>query len=213
MSSISLASVAGQALTGIGGPMSVPDRLPTPLVQGYEAHGRETGTVTLRVSGSRPLRLRGRLLAEASSWSAGTPAWHEVALYQRESGDMVVALRTCSQPGGSQPDGESDACHARPFASLADAASWLGGFNPTADLPTDLDASDRRLSGVEIALRAAALRQRADRVERQYKAMIGELLFCLEEEGILERNIGERGSGERPIGEAGTAEGASLTSC
>ena len=132
--------------------------------------------VTLRVAGSRPLRLRAHLLAEASSWTSGAPAWHEVALYQRDEGDIVVALRTCTQP-----DGDGDVCHARQFVSLADAARWLAGVNPTADLLTDLDASDRRLSGVEIALRAAALRQRADRIERQYSAMIGELLFRLDE--------------------------------
>jgi hypothetical protein len=38
----------------------------------------------------------------------------------------------------------------------------------------DLDAPDRRLSGVEIALR-----QRADRIESQYKATIGEMLFYI----------------------------------
>ena len=129
----------------------------------------------LRVSGGRPLHLRGHLLAEASSWSPGAPAWHEMALYQCDGGEIVAALRFCTQPAGA-----GDLCQARPFATLADAADWLGGIDATADIAIDLDASDRRLSGVEIALRAAALRQRADRVERQYKAMIGELLFCIE---------------------------------
>lgn len=163
MSSSALASVAGQPVAGL----AESDRL---------SPGRDV--VTLRVAGSRPLRLHAQLIAEASSWTSGAPAWHEVAIYQRDEGDIVVALRTCTQP-----EGEGDVCHARQFVSLADAARWLGGFNPTADLLTDLDASDRRLSGIEIALRAAALRQRADRIERQYNAMIGELLFRIDEAG------------------------------
>jgi hypothetical protein len=55
--------------------------------------------------------------------------------------------------------------------------AWLQAFDPAADLFADLDASDRRISATEIALRAASLRQRADWVEMQYRSMIGELLF------------------------------------
>lgn len=165
MSAIALASVGGQAVSGqaAGGPAAA-DAPP----------GHEGGPVMLRVSGGRPLHLRGRLLAEASSWQPGAPAWHEIALYHCDDGAIAAALRLCAQPGGA-----GDLCRARRFATLADAADWLAGVDATADLASDLDASDRRLSGVEIALRAAALRQRADRVERQYQAMIGELLFCI----------------------------------
>lgn len=67
--------------------------------------------------------------------------------------------------------------HAHLFESLELALAWLQAFDPAADLFADLDASDRRLNATEIALRAAALRQRADWVELQYRSMIGELLF------------------------------------
>jgi len=67
--------------------------------------------------------------------------------------------------------------HAHLFESLEKALGWLQTFDPTVDLFADLDASDRRISATEIALRAAALRQRADWVEMQYRSMIGELLF------------------------------------
>lgn len=155
MSAVALASIGGH---------TVADTLP----------GQEAQPVMLRVSGGRPLQLRGHLLAEASSWSPGASAWHEIALYQCTGDEIAAALRLCTQP-----DGAGDLCQGRLFAALADAADWLAGFNATADLASDLDASDRRLSGVEIALRAAALRQRADRIERQYRVMIGELLFCI----------------------------------
>lgn len=165
MSAVALASIGGQSVVG-----SLADQDAAPIM--------------LRVSGGRPLHLRGHLLAEASSWSPGAPAWHEIALYQCDGGEIAAALRLCTQPGGA-----GDLCQARSFAVLSDAADWLGGIDATADLATDLDASDRRLSAVEIALRAAALRQRADRVERQYKAMVGELLFCIASSGTAGRPI------------------------
>jgi hypothetical protein len=133
------------------------------------------GVVTLRMSGGKPMRMRAELLAECSSWSAGAPAWQELALYRRDSDDFAVGLRTCRGPAG-----ESDVFHARVFRDLEEALAWLQAFDPTADLGVDIDASDRRISTTDIALRAAALRQRADRVSLQYRAMVGELLYRMD---------------------------------
>jgi hypothetical protein len=131
--------------------------------------------VTLRLSGGKPMRIRAELLAEASSRSAGAPAWHELALYRRDGGDYAIGLKTCRGPAG-----DSDVFHARIFPDLEAALDWLQDFDPTADLGADLDASDRRISTTDIALRAASLRQRADRVGLQYRSMIGELLYRLD---------------------------------
>jgi hypothetical protein len=143
----------------------------------------EDGGVTLRVSGGKPLHLCAELVAEGTSWTAGAPAWHEVALYQRvaggagtaAAGEWAVALRVCRSTTGA-----GDLFHARLFPALDDALAWLQEFDPTAGLAADIDASDRRVSTTDIALRAAALRQRADRVDLQYRAMIGELLYRLD---------------------------------
>jgi hypothetical protein len=130
--------------------------------------------VTLRISGGKPIHLkRPELLAQCSSWTDGAAAWHELVLYRRETGDYAVGATMCRAEGG-------DVFHARLFPELDSALSWLEAFNPTADLGADIDASDRRISTTEIALRAAALRQNADRVEQQYRVMIGELLYRME---------------------------------
>lgn len=134
--------------------------------------------VTLRHSGGKPLQMRGSLIAEASSYSNGCYAWQELLFYQRESGDFAVGLKSCRAHGG-----DSDVFHARVFPDLDSALTWLQNFDPTSDLSIDLDASDRRISTTDIALRAATLRQRADRVALQFRAMIGELLFRLETNG------------------------------
>ncbi|MGK7867648.1 hypothetical protein [Falsiroseomonas sp. E2-1-a20] len=132
----------------------------------------EPTEITLRVSGGKPLRTRGVMVAEASSWAPSIPAWHEVSLYQTVDGDCALAVRMLKKAGS-----EPDIHHAEIFRTLEDALSWLERFDPTADLASDFDASDRRISTVEIALMAAALRQRADAVTRQWRCLIGELLY------------------------------------
>jgi hypothetical protein len=131
--------------------------------------------ITLQVSGGKPVRLRGQVLAEGQSWSPGTVAWHEVTLYRTDAAEIAVAVRTLRKARG-----ETDVHRAELFPTLADALSWLEEFDPTQDLSVDLDASDRALSTIEIALRAAALRGRADEVARQWRALLGELLFRLD---------------------------------
>ena len=132
-------------------------------------------SVTLRISGGKPLHMRAELLAECSSWSSGAPAWHELAIYRRDTGDFAVGVKTCRAPMNG-----SDVFHARIFPDLEAALGWLQSFDPTADLGADIDSSDRRISTTDIALRAATLRQHADRVAQQYRAMVGELLYRMD---------------------------------
>lgn len=136
------------------------------------------GAVTLRVSGGKPLRFAGHLLAEGSSRTQASAAWHELALYARDGGGIAVAIRSRKTAAG-----EGDVCRAQLFPGLEDAIAWIEAFDPTADLTVELDAADRRVSGAEIALRAAALRQQTDEITRRWRAMTGELLFQLDAGG------------------------------
>ena len=131
--------------------------------------------VVLQLTGGKPLRISGELVAECSSWTASASSWHDLQIFVRDTGEFVVALRSCRGDAG-----ESDVFHARAFASRDEAMLWLQEFDPTADMVADLDPSDRRISAPEIALRAAALRQRMDRLQMQYRSMIGELLYRLD---------------------------------
>ncbi len=88
----------------------------------------------------------------------------------------MVGIKTCRQPMG----GAADVFHARVFCDLDGALAWLQAFNPTADLGSDIDVSDKRISTTDIALRAATLRQLTDRVEQQYRGMIGELFYRMD---------------------------------
>ncbi len=126
----------------------------------------------LRVCGAKPLRIHGVILAEAHSWSPAVPAWHEVALFRTEGRECAVALRMRKKAVG-----EADIHHAEIFASLDEALEWLEAFDPTSGLAPGFDASDRRVSTAEIALASAALRQQADAVTRQWRGLLGELLY------------------------------------
>jgi hypothetical protein len=163
---VSLAFGTGFAPSGLGSTFESAVGLPPIMAEATQ--------VTLRVSGGKPLRLFGIPLAESNSWSPGTVAWHEVAIWQREGGEVAVAIRTFRKAPG-----EADVHRAELFPTLADALTWLEEFDPTGDLCVDLDASDRSVSALDMALRAAALRGRAEEVTRQWRALVGEMLFRL----------------------------------
>jgi hypothetical protein len=134
-----------------------------------------TDPVALPVSGGKPLHIQGRRLAEGHSWSHGTPAWHEVALWACNSGEVAVALRTLRKARGSQ-----DIHRAELFPRIADAVAWLEEFDPTQDLAVEFDPSDRSQTTIAVTLRAAALRAQADEVARQWRALLGEFLYRLD---------------------------------
>ncbi len=139
------------------------------------ARGDENATVLLRTASGKPLRLQAELLAEGSSRASDAPLWHEVSLYRTRSGQIALALRCvrASDPAGF-------AHRALVFDDMDAAATWLEQFDPTVDVNADFDVADTRLSSAAMALKAASLRDRTERLERAYRALIGEVLFRLE---------------------------------
>jgi hypothetical protein len=133
--------------------------------------------IVLRNSGGKPLRVQGILIAEGSSRGAQSTAWHEVAIYRVATGGVAVAIRFLGV--------SASACgvhRARLFDSTDAACAWLESFEPAFDLGADFDVSDARASSAAVSLKAAALRDRAERLEREYRALVGEVLFRLETE-------------------------------
>lgn len=137
----------------------------------------EPRPVALRVSGAKPLRFEGRLLVEGHARAPASTIWHEVAVWQLETREIALAIHTLRRD-----DGAADVHRAEMFPDLREALDWLEGFDPLADLPVDFDAADRRISTVEVTLRAAALRGRAEVVMREWRALVGDVLFVLDAE-------------------------------
>lgn len=132
--------------------------------------------VTLR-AGGKPLRFQGEMLAEGSSRREHATAWHEVAVYRCEDGGFAAALRLRGQAGIL-----TDTDRAQRFPDLDTLAGWLEHFDPAGDLKAGFDVADPDMSGAELAVKAASLRDRSDDLRRAYRALIGELLFRLETE-------------------------------
>lgn len=128
----------------------------------------------LRRSGKRPLRLRAHLIAEATGWTTGSAAWHELTILRRTKGEHVVALKVFKKSPA-----ETDVFHAEIFGSLDEAVTWLESYDPTSDLSTDIDLDDEEISPLEMTLKAVALRQRMIAIRRDYHALLGELLLQL----------------------------------
>ncbi len=140
------------------------------------SRGSEGGLVVLRNNGGKPLRLRGELLAEGSSRCAEERMWHEIALYQAADGAVAVAIRFF---GGAAETGVQ---RARLFPTMDEACAWLEAFDPSFDLAADFDVADPGISVARVALKAAVLRDRAERLTRGYRGLVGEVLYRLETE-------------------------------
>lgn len=100
--------------------------------------------------------------------------WHKIDWYRRANGQVVIAVQAFRR---SRPD---SICRAKTFANLAQAAQWLETLDPIEDLRADFNPFDPSIAGSQAVLQAVALRQRADRLLRDWQSMVGEFLFELE---------------------------------
>jgi len=145
-----------------------------PLVGSPASLAGGTALVLLRNIGAKPLRFHGELLAEGSNRSETAAHWHEIAIYRTDADHIAVALRL------QRACGDDLGVHrARIFGDLDLAASWLEQFDSSGDLAADFDVADRCVSTASVTLKAAAMRERAERLDRAYRGLIGEILFRL----------------------------------
>ena len=154
-----------------------PPELSRPRLMHSGASGNAIDSVLLRNIGGKPVRFRGVLLAEGSNFARGLALWHDIALYRVDGGQVAVALRL-KRPG----DADLGVHRARVFEDLDAACSWLEHFDCTADLAAEFDVSDPTVSAARVTVQAAALRERAERLQRGYRGLVGEILFRLEAE-------------------------------
>jgi hypothetical protein len=155
------------------------------LTEGFRAHPAATlvarsadpNSVALRNSGGKPVRVAGELIAEGSSRSGNGASWHELAIYRAPSGKFAVAIKFLRDHGAG-----CGVHRARLFDDIESASSWLEEFDPSFDISADFDVSDRSISAATMALKAAWLRDCADRLQREYRSLVGELLFRIETE-------------------------------
>ncbi|MGF1453879.1 MAG: hypothetical protein ACFB6R_00735 [Alphaproteobacteria bacterium] len=131
--------------------------------------------ITLRRSGRQPLRFKGALLAEATGHASEGRLWHELNIYSRQTGGFVVDLRVFKKDRG-----QKDIFHVHAFETLGEVVSFLEDFDPTADVPVNVDTDAPGCTTARLTLKAVALRQRIEDVTRDYRSLVGDLLFQLE---------------------------------
>ncbi|MEN0087529.1 MAG: hypothetical protein AAF737_03735 [Pseudomonadota bacterium] len=130
----------------------------------------------LRRTGMRPMNFTGRELCSAMSYASGTPLWYEINLYQTHEGSFVVDVRMFSKS-----EDERDMHRAVEVHDVDAMFDWLEAHDPIADIDCDcMVLATDSLSPTEVALRAADLRMRVDEGRRQYRDLVGQILYDLD---------------------------------
>jgi hypothetical protein len=126
---------------------------------------------TLRKSGARPITFSGRLLGHHNGYRLGTPLWHELNLYQTEDGRFVADIRVFTKAQGGK-----DQFHVLVGESLEEALQFFEGYNPRADVPSDIPLEDDSLSPAELMVQAATLKVRVAETVSMYGAVLSTFL-------------------------------------
>jgi hypothetical protein len=130
---------------------------------------------TLRRSGARPMNFVGSELCSAMSYEPGTPLWYEVALFRTAAQSYVANVKMFSKS-----EDEKDRFTAYEAESFDEALAWLESYEPANDIRIDLPFDRSDMPPVELGIRAAAASMRLAEARRQYRDLIGEVLFELE---------------------------------
>jgi hypothetical protein len=128
----------------------------------------------LKRSGARPLAFDGMLIAEASSHTAGTRMWYEINLFRSDAGGYVAEVKLFLKPVE-----QKDVFRAEAFADLATMTDWLEAHDPAHDAVVDRETADSQVPLVVAALGAVKMRQAVDEARREYRYLVGELLYAL----------------------------------
>ncbi len=138
------------------------------------AHG-QPGWITLRRTGRQPLRFKGALVAEATGHTPEGRMWHELNIFSRQTGGFVVDLRVFKKGRG-----QKDIFHVHAFETMGEVISFLEEFDPTVDVPANVDTDVPGCATARMTLKAVALRQQIEEAERDFRSLVGDVLFRLD---------------------------------
>jgi hypothetical protein len=106
--------------------------------------------------GQRPLGFAGRLLFSAGNRGTAPRCWHEVAVYEREDGGLVAAIRQ-----GARLDGLAERSWAFACETPEEARAAFAAHDPLPPLPLDAltDVPNAGHNAAELLEAAAAQRR------------------------------------------------------
>ena len=126
----------------------------------------------LRRTGARPVQFDGMLFAGMTGWNANSEMWHEINLYKRSDGIIIVDLRVFKKA----PD-RKDCFHVVQCDTLDEAATWLQAYDPGADIEIEIELDNPAMSLADLTVQAADLKIHLAEVDKQYRSLIGDLFY------------------------------------
>jgi hypothetical protein len=127
----------------------------------------------VRRDGFAPLCFNGRLLAEVTSYTAGTNLWYELAAFTKVDG-FIASIKVFKKSPA-----EKDIYRVESFLNFAELCAYIEAYEPSHDIIITDDLTDAKLSTAEAMIRAAALRQRIGEAKSEYGSAAGDLLTQL----------------------------------
>lgn len=147
----------------------------SPEVAAAPAPGPSGHVFQLRRTGGRPVRFTGTELCSAMSYGPGAPFWYEINIFRAANQKFVVDVRHFTKT-----DGDKDRFTVWTVESFDDAISALEHYDPATDLRVDLPVDDESVPLAELGLHAASLRLRIGEARRQFRQLVGEILYELD---------------------------------
>lgn len=139
------------------------------------ANTSHANQITLRRTGERSLVFNGVEVCNATSYMSGTPLWYEISVFSTASDTFVANVRMFTKS-----ENEKDRFSGYEALSFDEAIFWLENYDASNDIRADLPLDDDHISVVELGLKAAAVRMRLAEARRQYRDLLGEVLYALE---------------------------------
>lgn len=130
---------------------------------------------TLRRTGRKPVRFAGWQIVEAAGSDGRSAIWYDLNLFRTVAGAIVVELIARRQAAGAP-----DVGRVYTFESLDAAAAWLEAYRCADDVPApaELSAADTALPWA--VLQSVQLRQRLERCESDYRALLSDVFAALD---------------------------------
>jgi len=132
-------------------------------------------THTLRRTGRKAVRFEGWQVVEAIGSSAGRHVWHDLNVYRTVKGCIIIELIARR----NLPD-HQDLFHVKTFDDLTAAAAWLESYRTADDVPIPANLAEVDVALPWAVLQAVQLRQRIDRLESDYQALLSEVFAALD---------------------------------
>lgn len=151
------------------------ERLQAAVEAGVSPMASSTQSYTLRRSGKRPLFFEGSELCMAMSYVPGTAFWYEVNIYRTTAESFVVYVRLFTKR-----EGENDLHRVLECETFEDVMHFLETYDAAEDVRVDVLADDESAPLSELVVRAMALRARIEDARRQFRGLVGQILFDLD---------------------------------